>query len=594
MDNRTSVGWKTLDSNSGSSAVRYPGIEIVVDESLAQCAYEGNIIRFDTLRIATEYTVKFMNGETPVGHSLSGVKVGDTMELVDYTSFTKAGYTAIGWHWNKDSLEAMTGNTLIYEMTTRAENNTVLLHIVWQQLTYSITYSLDGGIINERAPTLVPYGQWIEIPEPSKIGYAFKGWKITGITEDARYEMFGASQKLESGVEVNASKFKDLNSTAGGRVTMTAVWSPVTYTIQYDLNGGSGNPPNPEDVVVGGNMSLPSTVNSKLDGYEFSGWSLDGVTVIKNHEFTSLMAKKANNDGIVTLLAVWTPIEYEIQFRYLETDKYTSVKAYYSVPAQIGEPERTGYTFIGWTSTDVGDEASFSPDGIVWYSWPTSGPADGCFFMNLTTGKGAVVHLTAFWSANDYRIVYNANGGTGEIPKDPNYYKIGDELTLASTDTLKGTNGNRLVLGWSLDQTAGAPMVLDTFVEGLAEKANMANTVTLYAVWIEGSYIITIDIGDSKPSMVPSGWKINDDGKYQRDAEYGASVKEIMTEWDNVVLELDGQVFKSWKYSIGTVLTNVEVVAEFEAVSMEIMYILVVGIVAVAVVAFVFTRFERW
>ena len=137
-------------------------------------------------------------------------------------------------------------------------------------------------------------------------------------------------------------------------------------------------------------------------------------------------------------------------------------------------------------------------------------------------------------------------------------------------------------------------MVLDTFVEGLAEKANMANTVTLYAVWIEGSYIITIDVGDSKPSMVPSGWEINDDGKYQRDAEYGASVKEIMAEWDNVVLELDGHVFKSWKYSIGTVLTNVEVVAEFEAVSMEIMYILAVGIVAVAVVAFVFTRFERW
>ena len=67
-----------------------------------------------------------------------------------------------------------------------------------------------------------------------------------------------------------------------------------------------------------------------------------------------------------------------------------------------------------------------------------------------------------------------------------------------------------------------------------------------------------------------------------------------MAEWDNVVFELDGQVFKSWKYSLGTVLTNVEVVAEFEVVSMDIMYILIVGIIAVAVVAFVFTRFERW
>lgn len=592
VNNMTNTGWKTLEGGN-APAIRYPGAQIKVDTQLAGFADDNNVIRFDTLRVATEYTVKFMNGDSPVGHELQRVKIGDELDLVDHSKFNKAGYTPRGWHWDEDSLEAMTATTLIYEMTAGAEDNTVLLHLIWQQLTYNISYSLDGGTIDDRAPTIVPYGQWIDIPDPSRLGYSFKGWKVTGITSDARYEMFGASQKLEDGKEVGASRFRDLNSTAGGTVTMTAVWNPVEYTVQYDLNGGSGVPPKSEAAQVGKKLS-PGNVNSTLAGYEFSGWSLDGVAVIKELEFTSAMAKRADKDGVVTLLAVWTPVQYEIQFRNLDTEKYTSVKAYYGIAAQIGEPERTGYTFMGWTSTDVKGNAMFSPDGTVWYSWPSSGPADGCFLRDLTSGKGAVVHLTASWSANDYRISYNANGGTGEIPKDQNLYKVGDPLKLASTESLKGTNGNRLILGWSMDQTATVPMTLETFVEGMAERANLANAVTLYAVWVEGSYKVTVDVGGSKPSMVPSGWTLGDDGRYWRDADYGTSMKEVMSDWDSVLLELEGHVFTSWSYDVGSVVTDVDVKAEFDEVRQWIIYAFT-GIVAfIAIIAFVYTRFERW
>ena len=599
--NYTYAGWMVV----GDSRLFNDNTSVVLDESLAVIGDSGNgKITFKMNWVSTDYYVTYnLNG----GHGVTLANSGPYNIDSDFipenpTGLVRDGYSFSGWAFTFDAVTAYAfsgkfdSNMAFYAESSTSK--TVTLYAVWAQLQYKIEYNLDSGVSGNYSPTKAFYGKTVTISNPSKVGYSFAGWTATGLTSDAQYVAGDGFVVWSDGsVAADSTEFKNLTYVQNGVVKLTATWSKATYRVQYDLNGGTGTISGGSTTgSVGDSFTFPTISSASKVGHEFSGWSTDGIAVLKESIFTSAMAARADENGVVTLKAVWTPISYNVEFRYMEGDTYTSTKGYFGVSLQIGEPERVGYEFIGWTSTDVkSPEALYSPDGVVWYSWPTgSDPADGCYLMSLCTVKNGTVHLTASWKAVDYRIAYSANGGAGTPPTDSKTYKVGDPLELAPITDLEGTWGNKIILGWSTDQTATVPLSLDTFVEGMAEKANLANIVTLYAVWIEGSYVVTVDIGDSKPSMVPSGWEINDDGKYQRDAEYGASVKEIMAEWDNVVLELDGQVFKSWKYSIGTVLTNVEVVAEFEAVSMEIMYILVVGIVAVAVVAFVFTRFERW
>ena len=214
--------------------------------------------------------------------------------------------------------------------------------------------------------------------------------------------------------------------------------------------------------------------------------------------------------------------------------------------------------------------------------------------MSLCNTSGGVVHITASWTPIDYRIVYSANGGAGEPPVDSNIYHVGDKIELKPITGLEGTWGNKIILGWSHDPTSSTPIAIDTFVEALAEKANIANTVTIYAIWAEGSYKVTVNIGDSIPNMIPAGWSLVEKGKYSRDAAYGTSVKEILADWDTVALSLEDHVFKSWSYNLATVLTNVDVIAEFEPVSKNLIYILAGSVVVIGIIAFAFTRLERW
>ena len=76
--------------------------------------------------------------------------------------------------------------------------------------------------------------------------------------------------------------------------------------------------------------------------------------------------------------------------------------------------------------------------------------------------------------------------------------------------------------------------------------------------------------------------------------EYGSLTKDVLADWDNVVLSLDGHVFTGWVYNIASIVTNIDVKAGFEEVSKDLMYYFVGAVSAIGVVAFVFTRFERW
>ncbi|MGN0138356.1 MAG: InlB B-repeat-containing protein, partial [Candidatus Methanomethylophilaceae archaeon] len=204
----------------------------------------------------------------------------------------------------------------------------------------------------------------------------------------------------------------------GGKIVFTANWESAIFGMLFDLNGGAGEAEGGDvSGVIGGDIKLASAAKAIKSGYVFAGWSINGVTPIgksgETVKLTDIMASSADSNNIITFKAVWSTIQYTLEFRVNESDPYMKITAYYDVATPLGIPERTGYVFNGWTSSNLGSkDAQFSLNGDVWYSWVDGkSPANGAYVMNLTEKSGDSIKLTASWTPQNYKINYNSNGG---------------------------------------------------------------------------------------------------------------------------------------------------------------------------------------
>ena len=235
--------------------------------------------------------------------------------------------------------------------------------------------------------------------------------------------------------------------------------------------------------------------------------------------------------------------------------------------------------------------AFYSNDGETWYKL-TSDVVNAKYFKNLSVNDKGNVKLDAIWTTTQYRIVYNANGGVGQVPIDSNVYVVGDKITMLSFDSLIGTNGNKAVVGWSLDRD-GSQTVLNEFTEGLAQKADATNAVNLYAVWIDGMCSVTVDLGGGSPNIVPAGWFLNDDGLYEKLFDYGTTMKNVMSDWETIDIGKDGYKFVGWTYGSGTLTSNTEVTANYDEVSTVVVPAIGAVVGVLLILGMLVSRFQR-
>lgn len=147
------------------------------------------------------------------------------------------------------------------------------------------------------------------------------------------------------------------------------------------------------------------------------------------------------------------------------------------------KPTRTGYSFLGWSTSSTASSATYS--------------AGGSYTAN------AAATLYAVWKANTYVIRYNANGGSGAPGNQTKTY--GKALTLSST---KPTRANYTFLGWATSASATTAK----YQAGGSYTANAA--ATLYAVW-KLSYTKPT-ISSLTVSRCDSSGKASDSGTYAR------------------------------------------------------------------------------
>ena len=291
-----------------------------------------------------------------------------------------------------------------------------------------------------------------------------------------RYDLYATgTHKWDSGVVTTPAKpgiegVKTYTCTACKQTRTEVIPAlPITYTVSYDANGGSGAPAaqtKTKDVA----LTLSSTKPTRT-GYKFLGWAASKTATSAQYQPGGSYTANA----AVTLYAVWKTNDYTVSY---DANGGTGAPAAQTkthgtaLTLSSTKPTRTGYTFLGWAASKTATSAQYQPGGSY--------------------TANAAVTLYAVWKENDYKVSYDANGGTGAPAAQTK--KHGMALTLSST---KPTRTGYMFLGWAASKTATSAQ----YQPGGSYTANAA--VTLYAVWKENAptYATTLTVSSATASQ---------------------------------------------------------------------------------------------
>ena len=221
---------------------------------------------------------------TQVGYSFAGYWTsetnnnGDGTMVIDDTGVLQAnvdGYTGAGGVW----IRTTTPTTL---------------YAKWSNIFYRITFRHNGhGTITVDEETVENGGTAIVyhlITRPlvatPNAEYHFTGWTVSG--EDANQVVIG-----------DASAASTTIRSTSGQATVTANFAPDTYTLSYNLDGGSVASPNPTSYTI--ESSAITLNNPTRDGYNFAGWT---GTDLASATMTVTIA--AGSTGNRSYTATWT------------------------------------------------------------------------------------------------------------------------------------------------------------------------------------------------------------------------------------------------------------------------------------------------
>ena len=454
----TLTGWNTEADGSGSSFAGATSQTYYSDVTL-YALWTPAIPGAPTVSAATVGNTTATATVTPV--AASGTTVGPAASFT-VQAFDSTGTTAINGKTCTVLASAsplscvITGltNGTTYKFKATATNATgsatgAASTVSATPAPYVVTYSLNGGTLT--TPTTANYtlGTPLILPLPTKTGNTFTGW----------------NNPSNASVGLDGSNYSPPST-----ITLTAQWSPATYTITYNGNGSDGGTVAATGSFTYGNSySIAAKGTMTKSGYDFAGWttSSNGAGTLYAHATDSIASSAATYSAALnlTVYAKWTPQVYVITYNSngasgsptRATDSFTFGSTPISLPDKTGMTY-TGYTFVGWSET-------------------TSGAAVVNPYSPTQTRT-----LYAIWAGISYSISYNVNGGTGSV---------------ADATYTTGTSGVTLNNGASLSRVGyqfnGWKNVAGTTVSGSAYSPT--DNVTVYAIWTPKSIAVTYDKG---------------------------------------------------------------------------------------------------
>ncbi|MCR4616243.1 MAG: InlB B-repeat-containing protein [Clostridiales bacterium] len=360
---------------------------------------------------------------------------------------------------------------------------------------YTVDFDLNGGTGTAPASVTDVEGTPVTLPatvNATKSGFNFKGWNTSS----------------------NATTALTSYSIPKDGATLYAVWEAIpTYTVNFDLNGGTGTAPASVTNVAGTAVSLPATVNATKEGYKFVGWA-------ESNEATTALSSYSIS-GNATLYAVWRAIEV-----YNVTNDENSITLTYTEDEYDGEIElnveklSSGSAFalvaansdqcLVYDITAKLNGVATQPNGSVTVSIPLPEGFDSTktsvYYINgndmtlipSNYENGFIVfeatHFSIYALATEktaqYTVDFDLNGGTGTAPAS---VTGAAQTAVDLPDSVNASKEGCEFIGWATTKTATTALTSYAIPEGGS---------TLYAIWAAKDYTITYQYADGTTYLV--------------------------------------------------------------------------------------------
>lgn len=489
------ICWKVSSTggNWGASGTVYPA------DSAVTAGKYGNVTLKATWR-ANSVTVTYdAQGGTSAAES-KNVTVGSTYGTL--SSATREGYTFEGWYSDP------TGGTKIEPTTTVSQTSNHTIYAYWSINKYDVILSTDNnGFLSADATEDVEYGTLVTLTATAKPGFTFAEWVSSDVT-----------------IENNTFTMPDK------AVQVRATFSPVGYTVTFDADGGEE-----KEALEYNTTDETALGETTKEGYTFLGWQVTVPASEGDYNWGDTQKTYSKDQtvrgkyGDVTLKALWegnaVTLTYDAQGGTASAEtKSVTVGSKYGTLARAS---REGYTFNGWftqaeegTQIDANMIVTNTTDHTVYAHWTinkhnvtvtTDGNGTASADLTENVEYGTLITLTAeanpgytflswdssavtvtnntfsmpdkavmikaTFTANDYIIAFDANGGENTMLPIDAQYDADVELPACTFERTGWA-----FLGWALTVDATEPVYEDTeTVKNLTTTAN--ETVTLYAVW---------------------------------------------------------------------------------------------------------------
>ena len=222
----------------------------------------------------------------------------------------------------------------------------------WYAQGYTISYNSNGGT-GSMAADVVKTGETatIKANEFTKKGYTFAGWTTKSDGTDDGYNWTGWSGTWN----YVDGQYGIANKT----LKLYARWTPKSYTISYNSNGGSGTMTS-DTVSTGGSVTIKSNT-FKRTGYKFVGWTTKSDGTDDGHGWTGWSGTWNYDNGQYGIandkLVLYARWDNHFTVTYNDNggsgcSSSSKTVTYGSTYGDLCTPTRSGYIFAGWYSSN--------------------------------------------------------------------------------------------------------------------------------------------------------------------------------------------------------------------------------------------------
>lgn len=342
------LGWNESPDGSGEFYKSFTGME--GDQSLyAVYAPKEYLIRY-------EYDGVFENGKVNPNY----ITYGETVVL---HPVYRPGYEFVGWFDAKEGGEQVT----VLDKSNISE--IAWLYARYKPLEFEITLDADGGVFTAPGGEcssytyVLRYGQTFELPLCTREGYAFLGWLDESGNEIA---------------EITPANMRDM--------TLTADWlqTGVEYQIEYILDGGTMEEPNPDTALSDVSAPLPEPERA---GYLFLGWYDNPAGAGEPYLCTPF----GRTDDL-TLYALWQEIKVSGSVEFFDYEKTSSEVTITAYTGSTGENVDVVIPSVvdGLPVTQIGSN-TVAQHGANMVRYSIFGQPDTAKIRSLTIPEGVLV-----------------------------------------------------------------------------------------------------------------------------------------------------------------------------------------------------------